>query len=331
MTGKFRDEVSRGLKPRGFLNEILSRPRKYKFLVIALVLFCNLFLGICNSYAKDKIIAIVNSDVITQKDLEEFVNFMRMQLSREYKGKELEEKLQLMRKDLLDKLIEDRLILQEAIKEKVIVDESRVKEKIDDVRKHYGTEADFQRALAQQGLVQADIEARIREQILMYFMVDKKVRDKIVIKPNEVTNYYNNHLRELVYPEERELEVVALESMDLAKTFSYNLRRGEKLTDLATRYPITVNNMRVTKGEELRKEIEGVVFKLGMNEVSDPVRLNSKYYVFRPINITFPKQLSLKEAQNRIYSVLMNSKMQIELVKWLDELRANSYIKISQN
>ncbi len=65
-----------------------------------------------NLFAQDKIAAIVNNDIITQKDLDDFLNFMRIQLSQDYSGKELENKIQAMKPDLLDRLIEDRLILQ---------------------------------------------------------------------------------------------------------------------------------------------------------------------------------------------------------------------------
>ena len=64
--------------------------------------------------AKDKIVAVVNKEVITQKDLTDFMNFMRLQLSREFSGEVLEKKLSSLETDLLDRLIEDRLVLQEA-------------------------------------------------------------------------------------------------------------------------------------------------------------------------------------------------------------------------
>ena len=49
-----------------------------------LVVFCLLFFGRPSLvYAQDKIIAIVNNEVVTQKDLDDFLNFMRMQLSQE--------------------------------------------------------------------------------------------------------------------------------------------------------------------------------------------------------------------------------------------------------
>ena len=71
--------------------------------------------------------------------------------------------------------------------------------------------------------------------------------------------------------------------------------------------------------------------KLRVGEVSGPVKIEDKYCVFRLNAIIPPKQLSLLESQEKIHEFLFNSKMQEGLTKWLDELKKNSYIKISQN
>ncbi|MDO8488897.1 MAG: SurA N-terminal domain-containing protein, partial [Candidatus Omnitrophota bacterium] len=65
-------------------------------------------------WALDKVVAIVNNEIITQKDLNDFLNFMRLQYSRQLKGKALEEKIGTMKQDLLQRLIEDRLMLAQA-------------------------------------------------------------------------------------------------------------------------------------------------------------------------------------------------------------------------
>lgn len=282
-------------------------------------------------YAQDKIIAVVNNEVITQKELNDFLNFMRMQLSREYKGSALEKKIDSMKNDLLDKLIEDRLILQEAKKDKITIDEARIKARINEIKKRYPGDQEFQADLSRQGMVQADIEKKIREQFLMYSIIDKKIKSKILVRPEEVTSFYNENKKEMVTPEVKELDVITLENMDQASSFSYNLKRGEKLEDLAMRYPVTINKINYSEKGELKNEIEVVVEKLKISEVSDPVKIDEKYYVFRLFNITPPKQLNLSEAQERIHEFVFNSKMQEELAKWLDELKKKSYIKISQN
>jgi parvulin-like peptidyl-prolyl isomerase len=296
-----------------------------KFIFLFILFF---LLGCAYSYAQDKIVAIVNNEVITQKDLDDFLNFMSIQVNRDYKGKELEDKLVSLKTDLLSKLIEDRLILQEANKEKMTVDISRVKAKIDDIRKRYNSDVEFQADLMRQGLTQADIEKRVKEQFLMFSIVEQKVRSKVVVNPEEVTSFYESNKKDMVSGDVRDIEVFALDSEDLASSFAYGLKSGKKMGDLAKRYPFTFNKITVREGEELKKEIGSTVSKLGIDEISNPIKIDNKFYVFKLDNIIPSRQLSLNEAQGKIYAYLTEEKSQEQLNKWLDEIKKNSYIKI---
>ena len=307
----------------------MKRMINLKFIPLVFFLSaCCLLPAVYPIYAQDQIVAVVNNEIVTQKDLNDFLNFMSMQLSRQYKDKALEDKINSIKSDLLNRLIEDRLILQEAKKENVEVDSNRVKAKINEIKKQYHSDTEFQEELMKQGLTQADIENKIREQFLMFSIVERKVRSKISIKPDEVTEFYEKNKKDFNSGEERDLEAYSLENEDLAQSFSYSLRTGKKPEDLATRYPFTVNSLNVRKGDELRSEIEEVVFKLGLNETSGPIKIDDKYYVFRLVEIIPPQELTLAQVQNKISTFLFERKMQEEFTRWLDDLKKQSYIKI---
>lgn len=280
------------------------------------------------SFAQDKIVAIVNNDVITQKDLNEFKNFMRMQYAEEYGGEELDGKIESMSNDLLEKLIDDKLILQQAKKSDIKVDPSMIESRIEEIKKRYGSESSFQEALTSQGLVQADLEARINEQILMYRILNKEVTEKVNIRPEEVTNFYENNKNEFLAPEEWEFVSVKLENEDLAKSVAFELKRNEKLTALASRYPLVIDKLSTSKGGSLRADVEEVLFKLKLGEVSDPINVEGNYFIFILENIHPTKQLSLGEVHDKIHFYLFGKKRQEKLTAWLDELKKQSYIKI---
>jgi hypothetical protein len=77
------------------MDKVKNKKLKFRFLIYGFTFFVLFFT--LNCFAQGKIVAIVNNDVITEKDLNDFVNFMRIQLSEEFKGKELESKLQSMK------------------------------------------------------------------------------------------------------------------------------------------------------------------------------------------------------------------------------------------
>jgi parvulin-like peptidyl-prolyl isomerase len=277
--------------------------------------------------AEEKIVAIVNNEVITQRDLEAFLNFMKVQLSKDYSSKDLDEKIAMMKSDLLDRLIEDRLILQEARKNKIKVDESRVKSKIDELKKRYDSVTDFENSLKNQGLVEADLLARIRDQILMYNIVEIKIRDKILIKPAEITEYYNKNLSRFNLAEEHEFKSLAVSEEDKAKKAAEDLSQGKDINELAKEGGFTANVFSARQNGELKKDVEEVLFKLKLNEVSQPLKIKDSFYIFQLSKITPSRQQPLSEVQDSIHSILYENKMQEAMVKWVDELKKKAYLK----
>jgi parvulin-like peptidyl-prolyl isomerase len=233
-----------------------------------------------------------------------------------------------MKKDLLDRLIEDRLILQEAKKNDLKIDENRVRAKMDEIKRGYKQDSEFQDALAKQGLVQADVELRIREQLLMYNIVDAKVRGRIIVNPGEVTDFYNKNIEDFKLTETRELEAISIQDKNTASEISDNLKNGQALPDLIKKYSLSVNKLSATKKGQLRQDIENVVFKLKQGEISGPVKIQDTYYIFKLDNIVPGRLQTLSEAQDKIYAFLFDKKIQEELTKWLDELKIHAYIKI---
>jgi parvulin-like peptidyl-prolyl isomerase len=222
-------------------------------------------------------------------------------------------------------------MLQQAKAEKITIEPARIKAKINEIKKRYPLESDFERDLAKQGLVQADLENKIREQMLTFSIVEQKVRSKVAIRPEEVTDFYNQNKHKFVKPEERLLTVIILQDESAAKSLSYYLRLGEKLESLATRYAFSTDNLSVSEGQTLRGEIESVVFKLGVSEVSDPVKIDGQYYIFILDEILGSRQMDLVESQEKIQVYLFDKKVQERLTNWLDELKKQSYIKVLEN
>ena len=316
-------------------SKIENKPnlRFARIILLILVFFTNFELRTTNyeAFAQDKIAAIVNDDCITKKDLDDFANFMRIQLAKADNSGNLGVKAEVSQPNLLEKLIEDRLILQEAKKGNIKVDENRIKARINEIRARYNSDAEFQDDLAGQGMVQADLEQRIREQMLMYSIIEQKIRNKIVISPPEVTAFYNGQKQEFIIGQQREFEAFALDNEEEAKSFSRDLKNGQEAKSLLNKYSAIANKLSLTDEGQFNKEIEKEVLKLKIGEVSKPIKVEDKYYVLKLQNIIPARELTMPEAQERIFSYLFEKKMQEKLSDWLDELKKRSYIKVMQD
>ena len=280
-------------------------------------------------FAQEKIVAVVNNEVITQKDVDDFLNFARMQLSSQIKeDKEVEKKIEAMRQDILNRLIEDRLILQEAKRYDIKIDQERINGRLREMKDRYGSNWRFQELLRRQGITEADLEKRIREQYLMLAIVDDKIKSNISVNPSEVTEFYENNSADFKAPEEREVELVSIKEEKEAKRFFSQLNKGYNFQELAVKYHVLVNKIIVSEAGQLNKYIEAVILRLKPGQYSPPIKFQGNYYIFRLIKIIPPRQMSLNEVQDRVYTFLYNKKMQEKMSAWLDELKKKTYIKI---
>jgi len=280
-------------------------------------------------FAGEKIVAVVNNEIITQRDLDSFLNFMRVQLSRQYSDSELEEKIKVMKQDLLDRLIEDRLILQEARKKNITVDDTRLRAKVEEVKRRYPSQRDFESALKEQGLVEADLVQRLREQQMTFALVEETIRAKIKVKPGEITEYYTSRREEFDIPEERVFQsLVGLEESVLQQAVAA-LRAGGCMEDAATNFALSLSAFSATKKDQLKKEVEDVLFSMQVNGISEPIKIKDSYYIFKLTGINLPRRLTLKEVQDKIQEILYERKMQEAMVQWIETLKKKAYIKKS--
>ena len=155
-----------------------------KVVLIAIVLG---ILGLCASaQAADRILAIVNKDSITQSEADIYLNMIILQLSQQYTGKALEEKAADERKQLIEKMIEDKVILQEAKRQGFAARAEKVKQKVEQIRAAYGSETEFENSLKERGLTIKDIEGKLSDEMIMREIIERQVRGKIVISPEEI-------------------------------------------------------------------------------------------------------------------------------------------------
>jgi parvulin-like peptidyl-prolyl isomerase len=270
--------------------------------------------------AQDKIAAIVNSQIITSKELNDYAGFMRMERRPGAPAKD--------DRQLLDKLIEDRLILQEAKKKEIKVDESRVKSRLEEIKKRYPNEDAFQQSLREQGLAQQDVEDKLREQMLMFEVIDKQVRGKISITPQEITAFFEEDKKLFEISEERGVEyIVAPEEAKAGLSYSA-LKAGKSFKQAAEEQGISNGVLQIARNGKFRKAIEDVVFNLKSGEISYPLKTENEFYIFKVVKVIPPRQQQLTDVSDEIRDLLFSRKFEEELTSWVEKLKSRAYIKI---
>lgn len=284
----------------------------------------------------DGIIAIVNDDVITLKDLRQYIASIYSQLKIENKSpEEIKEIMGDYEQKGLDKLIEDKLILAAANEKEMTIREEVVDKRIKEIKDRYASEDEFLQALNTEGLTVSDLKKKLIDQMKVKYIVDLQVRDKIFVNPQDVTEYYNQHINEFERKTQMNLQSVFISFDKWAKQEAHNraaeararMIAGEDFDKISKEYSDAASIGTIEQGQMV-DNIENAVFNLKLEEVSQPLEVENGIYVFKAIGIVPGKRQSLIEVKDRIYNKLFDAQFQSKFKEWVDKLRKKAYVEI---
>ena len=124
----------------------------------------------------DQVVAVVNDDPITQSEVDTLMRPVYEQYRRNYQGGKLISMLEEVHKKLLDQLIEDKLVFQEAKNQKIEIDESAIDEQIENFKKRFKSENEMEDAMRKEGLALSDMRERLRRQAMIRKLHDTEIR-----------------------------------------------------------------------------------------------------------------------------------------------------------
>ncbi|MDD5270321.1 MAG: peptidylprolyl isomerase [Candidatus Omnitrophica bacterium] len=292
--------------------------------------------------AANKILVVVNDEVLTQSDLDFALNQISEELKREYSGAELAAKIEEARKEYLNQMIEDKLILQQAKKLGVIVDDSEVEEQFKQVKSKFPSEDIFYAEVQKAGISTEVLKKRYRENIMMGKLVSHEVKDKVVVTPSEIDDYYKKHSAELKAPEAVRIRSIMLrfggeQSEDAVKQKSYDIlkliKEGRDFGELAKLYSEGLRSDEggdfgfVERGQ-MRDDFDKVIFSMKEGEVSEPLRADTGYFIFKAEQKRDARALTIQEAHDGIENIIYREKAQQRYKDWIAKLKRDAFIQI---
>jgi parvulin-like peptidyl-prolyl isomerase len=313
----------------------------YRIIFILSILFYSLIPNLSLAEVTNKILAVVNDEVITQQELEEVLVPIYVQYQTMYRGQELEEKFAQAQKDMFNQLIEDRLLLQQAKKENIQVNDKEVEAKIEELKQRFPNPEQFMVALEQQGISLNKLEDLYREQLMIRELVNRQVRSRVVVDPQQVTDYYQKHLEEFREPEAIKISNILIRTKDVTEATAKDeaeevlkaLKEGGDFAQLAQEHSQGPNAKEggemgfVSKGQ-LLKDIDEVIFKLNPGEISGLIKTNLGYHIFK-VEEKRPSSIKpLNEVRTQISDILYKQMFDQKFNEWIERLKKHAYIAI---
>lgn len=167
---------------------------------LALLLFSS---GIRSSDARtfDKIIAHVNDDVVTKRELDILVKQRAMELQQVYRFNEREalSEAERQRPDLLDRLIRQMLLLEAALTLKVMVSEVEVEQYIQDFKKRYKIETDeeFKIQLNKEGMTLVAFREQSERNLKAEKLVMGRIVPRLQVREREIQEFFEENRDQL--------------------------------------------------------------------------------------------------------------------------------------
>ena len=142
----------------------------------------------------DGIVAIVDNEVITAKDFQDYMRGLYSQLKIEGRTDgEIREIMSEYEAKGVNQLIEDKLILAEANRQGMQIRSQSIDDRLGEITSRYPSSQEFIGEINKEGVTISDIRKKIEDQLKARYIVTRDVRDKIYVNPQDVTDYYTTH------------------------------------------------------------------------------------------------------------------------------------------
>jgi|CXWL01.1.fsa_nt_gi parvulin-like peptidyl-prolyl isomerase len=283
----------------------------------------------------DKIVAIVNDEIITLKDLKAYMASIYSQLRIENSDPfEIDQIMRQYEQKGINQLIEDKLILAAAKEKDMLIKQVAVDKKIDEIKSRYPSELVFQTMIEQQGMTITDVRDRITDQMKAKFMVDTEVRSKIFVNPQEVTDYYSQHQNDFIQKARVNLDSIFLsfdKGLDAARKEAAEvheqLKDGKDFSELAKAHS-DLPSVGVMEEGQLKPDLELKVFNMKEDELSEPIEVENGIYIFKFLRKSDRETKPLKDVKESIYNEIFAKKFQDRFQDWIQKLRKKAYVDI---
>jgi len=291
----------------------------------------------------DRIVAVVNNDAITLGELHESIVVYRQE-NREGTSTPSDGELA---KQFLNKLIDNRLQLQEAEREKVTVEDDEITEELTERMKKFGatTMEQFEQMVREQGLTMENVRKRLKEALILQKVVHRKVRLRVSVTERDVDRYLSDnrdklevglsyHARHiLVQPEEPDRESSWEDARRRADGLRAQILSGADFAEIARAFSKDATaadggDLGTLKRGELAQDIETQILALKPGELSMPFRSPLGWHIFRLETKDTLDGDGLVRARQQIRDILFRQKFEARQEAWLKEIKQRAIIEL---
>jgi peptidyl-prolyl cis-trans isomerase SurA len=302
------------------------------FITMIGILLTNTLPGIASgSVVVDRVVAVVNNEVITLSDLQR---------------EEALKKRDTVRDDrlVLEDMIDRKLQMAAAKREGVDVTDKELDDAVADIMKRNNMDMmQFSVALAKEGLTFEQYKEELREQITLSRLFNKYVRSGVNVDEAEARAFYENNPKTFSLPEEIRVRRIFLAVPELAtpdqaaaikekaQSVYARVQKGEDFIHLVREASqgetaSQDGDLGFMQREDALPEIVEAARALKPGESSSPFRCAGGYNIIKLEEVRTPVK-PFEKVKDEIMKTLYEQKLENTYRSWLQALRGDSHIE----
>jgi peptidyl-prolyl cis-trans isomerase SurA len=268
----------------------------------------------------DRIIAVVNKEVITWSDLEHEIQDEYKRLKAKYHGEDLERRYHQKQREVLNTLIDDHLQLQEAKAKGISV-----------------TQDEIDAALRRTPLPATQTEEEFGRQMLLKKLFEFEVRRNVVVEDEEVRRYYDENSTLFLKPPQYRLKQILLAGKEefererakkKAQTMYAAWNPDTVLEDLAKQHLEPISELGWVQENELFDPLGQVVKELEPGHLSAPIETPLGFHLLMVEDIQQPQPLPFEVVEREIRGILLKQRSEEAYRNWLADLKQKAFIEV---
>ncbi len=318
----------------------------FRMIVLSMLLITVIAAPAAAGEVTDKIIAVVNDEVITQKEFNQLFEPYLQKIEENYKGNDKETIIKQTKEAFLQRLIDNLLIEYEARKRGVGIKDEEVMNVLKDMltRQNTGME-EFLKKLEKEGSSLASVKKEIKGQLTRMKLMRWEIKAKIIVSDQEIGEYYNQHRDEYEGKEAVRLkQILLLAPQNAGKAMKAKIREnaegiqkrainGEPFDYLAAQYS---QGPAAGQGGDLGfiekggmiPEMETVAFSMPPGKISNVIESNIGFHIIKVVDKRGAGFKPIAAVREEIKAKLEDGKLEKKYDEWISDVRKRSYIEI---
>jgi len=288
------------------------------------------------SQTLDRIVAVVDDDIIMESELVERTATVRVRMREQNTPMPPEEAL---RQQVLERMIVESIELQMAERSGIRVDDNRINDTLENIaRQNNMTTEQFRRTVVDEGISWRGLRDQIRRELVVGQLRQRKVGGRIQITDQDVDNFLNSEvgktnlapdyrLGHILIPTSTDGDLAATE--EKALQVYRELQAGTDFSQLAAQYSageqaLQGGDLGWRKAAQLPTLFADTVLDMKAGQISQPIRSASGYHIIKVMEIRGGTEQFVQQTKARHILIKPNEiRSEDESRHLIEEIRKN--------